>query len=192
PLYISRYLIVALPALYLLMLWIIGNLPRRLPLSIGVILVAAMSLTLTQQAISQSTPVKENYAGVSEYLERSVSPQDVVVLSAPFTIYPMEYYYGGSAPLETLPQWNRFESGDAPAYQSSQLASGVKSIGANHKFAWVVLSYDQGNNEEIRRYYDSNYERISQREFSPGLTVYQYRLRYDIPDTEKLIESLNK
>jgi mannosyltransferase len=192
PLYISRYLIVALPALYLLLIWLISGLPRKLPAYVLVVLVAAMTLTLGHQAASADTPVKEEYQQAAQYVSTLAGPTDVVVLSAPFTIYPVEYYYSGPAPLETLPQWDRFSAGDAPSYRSSDLPAQVGAIKGDRRDAWLILSYDQGNNKEILRYYDQHYERLLSKNFSPGLAVYEFKLRYDTPDTPGLVQSLNR
>lgn len=192
PVYISRYLIVALPALYILLVWVISGLPRRLPGYVIVGLVGVMTLTSGRQAASADTPVKEDYSGATTYISAHARPQDVVILSAPFTIYPVEYYYTGQAPLQTLPVWDRFKAGDAPAYQAAGLPSQVKTLAADHRNAWVMLSYDQGHNKEILDYYDQHYERLMSRPFSPGLVVYEYKLRYDIPNTDALINSLNR
>lgn len=192
PLYISRYLIVALPSLYLLLIWVVSSLPKKLPGYAILTLIAAMTLTLGHQAASADTPVKEDYHDATSYVSANADSRDVVVLSAPFTIYPIEYYYQGQAPLETLPQWNRFVAGDAPPYSSGDLPNQAKKIAADHRDAWLILSYDQGHNKEILRYYDTHYQRVSTKDFSPGLSVYEFRLRYNIPDTNALINSLNK
>jgi uncharacterized membrane protein len=192
PFYISRYLIVSLPALYIVMVWFIGGLPRRFSGYASLALIGIMMFALGHQAASGDTPVKEDYRDATSYVSTKADPQDVVVLSAPFTIYPVEYYYTGSAALTTIPQWNRFVAGNAPAYRSSELPQQVFAIKGNHRDLWLILSYDQGHNAEILRYFDTHFERLSRKAFSPGLAVYAFRLRYDIPNTNALIRSLNQ
>jgi hypothetical protein len=46
-----------------------------------------------------------------------------------------------------------------------------------------MLSYDQGYNDKLKTYYDSRFERVTTKDFSDGLTVYKYKIRYDPPVT---------
>lgn len=192
PFYLSRYLIVALPAVYLLLIWALAHVPRFVAVPVAVSLVIAMATTLGIQGVSAANPLKEDYREASTYLEQNAGPTDVVVLSAPFTIYPVEYYYEGQAQLQTLPVWDRFKAGTPPAFSEERLPADVKQIAAEHEMAWVLLSYDQGGEKAIKDYFDTHYELKETKQFSKDLTLYSYRLRYDIPDTAALIDSLNK
>ena len=71
------------------------------------------------QATNPDTPVTEDYRTAAQLVEEGARPQDVVVLSSPFTVYPFEYYYDGAARLTTLPVWDR--QGPAPAYDPARL-----------------------------------------------------------------------
>ena len=41
---------------------------------------------------------------------------------------------------------------------------------------YVILSYDQGYEKEFKTYLDNNFEKVDERDFSPDLTLYQYKL----------------
>ncbi len=41
---------------------------------------------------------------------------------------------------------------------------------------YVILSYDQGYEKEFKTYLDNNFEQVNERDFSPDLTLYQYKL----------------
>ena len=179
PIYVSRYLIVAVPGLYLFLAWLIDSYPRSYSIPIKATIVALMIAGLAVQAGSAQTPVKENYEQASNYLQQHASDQDIIILSAPFTVYPVEYYYQGSATIQTLPIWNRFQSGPVPPFIPSKLASQVDSLASNHRIAWVLLSYDQGYQKDIKSYFETHYQQLSSQLLSPGLTLYAYRLRYD-------------
>jgi mannosyltransferase len=182
PLFVSRYLILTIPSMYLLISWIFSTYPRPLRRALRVILIFAMLAGLAVEIVSPSAPVKENYREAAAYLQQHASAQDVIILSAPFTVYPVEYYYRGSAPIETLPIWNRYVSGAIPGFDKNKLPDEVTALKIGHEKAWVLLSYDQGYEEDIRLYFENNFERIGDvKEFSPGLKLYQYRLRYDKP-----------
>lgn len=179
PFYQSRYLIVALPALLILVSWLISIYPRLVAVILRVLLVAVTLILFTIQVLNPATPVKENYQEAASYLNSRASGKDVIVLSAPFTIYPTEYYYEGSAKLTTQPIWNRFEQGSVPGFDEKKLPEEVKRNTDSYQNAWLVLSFDQGYNDKIKEYFDTNFERTSQKEFSKDLWVYSYKLRYD-------------
>jgi uncharacterized membrane protein len=179
PLFVSRYLILTIPALYLVIGWVFSTYPEALRKVLTAILVFSMLAGLLVEAYSPTAPVREDYKQATEYLEANVLPQDIIVLSAPFTVYPVEYYYKGQAEIATLPIWNRFVTGPIPAFNEAELPEQVGVLKASHEKAYVLLSYDQGYEETIRLYMDKNFERLEMKTFSPGLTLYVYRLRYD-------------
>jgi hypothetical protein len=179
PVFVSRYLIFTIPALYLLFASMADVYTAKVALWVRWAIVVFMLVTLVGEAVNTSTPVKEEYRGAVVYLNAHSNPQDVVIVSAPFTIYPVEYYYRGSAPLATLPVWDRYSFGPIPAFAEEKLPSEVSSLTNNHQNLWLLLSYDQGYEEKIRLYFDEHYERISANTFSPNLTLYEYKLRYE-------------
>lgn len=178
PLFAARYLIIAAPALYLLLAVLIAAYPPRLRRAAQVTLVAVMIATLAHQTYSSTTPVKENYAAAAAYLEQHAEPQDVALATAPFTIYPLEYYYHGSARLSTIPEWDRFALGPIPPFSVPALEAQLAQLAATYQTMWVVMSYDQGYAEELRLYLDTHYERLVAEQFSPDLFLYRYKLRY--------------
>ncbi|MDB5162068.1 MAG: rane protein-like protein [Candidatus Saccharibacteria bacterium] len=181
PFYLSRYLIVALPALFIFLAWLLSRYRRRVANIIRIGLVVIVGILFVVQVISPNTPVKEDYKEAVAYLDTKAAPTDVVVLAAPFTIYPVEYYYKGSAKLTTQPIWDRFTAGAVPAYDDKKVAQETKENVDAYQHAWLMLSYDQGYNEKLKKYYDGHYQKISEKRFSPGLVIYEYRIRYDQP-----------
>jgi mannosyltransferase len=190
PLFVSRYLILTIPSMYLFISWIFSTYPEALGKMLRAILIFAMVGGIIVEAVSPSTPVKENYREATEYLESHASYSDIIILSAPFTVYPVEYYYKGPAEIATLPKWDRLKTGPIPPFDINKLPAEVDSLKGSHVNAWVLLSYEQGkNNEQIQYYFDTNFEKIDldpnsdkkELTFSDGLTLHEYRLRYDIP-----------
>jgi hypothetical protein len=143
-------------------------------LYLGVIVIIGMSLLL--QIFSPYTPVKENFEDIAIYLTVKASARDVIVLSAPFTIYPFEYYYQGITSVETFPMWDRSKVSSIPPFESSKIEEQVNQIKDGHKYMYVILSYDQGYEKEFKTYLDNNFEKVEEREFSPDLILYQYKL----------------
>lgn len=181
PFYLSRYLIISLPALYLFLGWILSTYPRRLTQTLTIVLAAGMLVTFGHEVVSPNTPVKENYRQATQYLSAHSNPQDVVIVSAPFTVYPVEYYYTGQAEVTTLPIWDRYTSGPIPGFSEAKLPTEVASLKSQHQMAYLLLSQDQGYQEKIKQYFDNHYPRMTTKEFSPKLTLYVYKLRYDQP-----------
>jgi hypothetical protein len=179
PLFVSRYLILTIPSVYIFIGWIFSTYPEALRKTLTVILIFSMLTALAVEAYSPSAPVKEDYKDAAAYLEQKTAPQDIIILSAPFTVYPIEYYYRGSAEIATLPIWNRFVTGPIPPFNEANLQKDTDTLKGSHEKAYVLLSYDQGYEETIRIYMDTHYERLETKQFSPGLNLYVYKLRYD-------------
>ncbi len=183
PFYLSRYLIVSLPPLLILLAWIFSIYPIKVRRVLQVSLVALTLGLLAVQVLNPQTPVKEDYSEAVGYLNKTVNAQDVVVVAAPFTIYPTEYYYNGPAKLTTQPIWNRFEGGAVPAYDEGKVKAETDQNVLPYQYAYLMLSYDQGYNDKLKTYYDSRFERVSEKDFSDGLAIYRYKIRYDPPVT---------
>jgi len=132
----------------------------------------------TYQNISANTTVREDYRSVSAYLTQDANAQDIVAVSAPFTIYPIEYSYDGNAKLVTIPEWNRYTQGSIPPFAEDQLKNQIEGYRNTYQRVFLVLSYNQGYQEKIRSYFDNNYELLSQREFPYNISVRIYKLRY--------------
>jgi hypothetical protein len=142
-------------------------------------MIAVVMATLTIQGYSEETPVKEDYRSVTEYLNNETTPRDVVVLSAPFTVYPFEYYYTGLGSIATIPNWDRVKPGPIPNFSSETIDEEVENITENRNRLFLLLSYDQGYESEVRDYFENNYERLDHREVSHDLNLYVYRLSYE-------------
>lgn len=179
PFFQSRYLIVALPALMIFLAWILSIYTRRVRITLQIGLVTVILGLFVVQAVNPNTPVKEDYREAVGYLSQEATSQDVIILSAPFTIYPTEYYYQGDAKVTTQPIWNRFSQGSVPAFDEQKLETEAKQNTQSYQKAWLMLSYDQGYNDDIKNYFDNHFERLAGREFSKGLWVYSYKVRYD-------------
>lgn len=180
PVYVSRYLIFTVPCLYVILAWLCSTYPPSLEKAFRFAAVLLMLSTLGVQAVSAETPVKEDYKSATEYLNAASGPRDIIIVSAPFTIYPVEYYYSGPSELTTLPLWDRFVTGPIPNFEEEKMPDEVEQIKGDHEYVWLLLSYDQGYEEQVRLYFDTHFERVFLEQFSPGLALYKYKLRYDI------------
>ena len=103
----------------------------------------------------------------------------MIVLSAPFTVYPVQYYYRGPAPITTLPVWNQYAYGPIPPFSEQTFPQDLTQVTANSQNVYLLLSYNQGYEAIIHTYFDSHYQRIYQEKYSTDLNLYVYKLRYD-------------
>jgi len=179
PLFLTRYLILTVPSLFLFFSWFLSAYSKRLSLVLKTGLVLIMLITLITQIRDSNLPVKENYRDAAAFLSARAKAEDVIIVSAPFTIYPLEYYYNGPSKMTTLPLWDRFKTGAIPAFSEQDLPTEVAEINGSHRLAYLVLSYDQGYENNIRYYFDTHFQRLEEKIFSNGLRVYVYKLRYD-------------
>jgi len=175
PFFLSRYMIAALPALLIVVLRFCSALSRPVGRTLAVCLLAVTITGTVVQAADPASPVKEDYRAAAELAE-AARPQDVVVISSPFTIYPFEYYYDGAAKVTTLPEWNRQEA--APSFDPATMPAQVQSLAAGHQYVYLLLSYDQGYEDDIYQYFASNYELTASTSPSPGLRMLVYRVGY--------------
>ncbi len=179
PVYLPRYFIFITPALFYLIAKGVVNLTGRTYSVSVVIIVLMMFGFMTFQNVSANTPAKENYVYAAEYLEEKAEPQDIIVITPPFTIYPLEYYYRGFARLTTIPEWDRYSIGPIPEFTISDLSKKLEDFQITYKEMYVVFSYDQGYERDIREYLDNNYHLVEEKDFSYDLKIRVYRLRYD-------------
>lgn len=176
PIFLSRYLIITALFLYMYLVYIIETYFIKQSLILYTILILGIGSSLLLQITSPYTPTKENFENMSIYLTAKATARDVIVLSAPFIIYPFEYYYQGIASVETFPMWDRSKVSSIPPFDNSKIEDQVNKIKDGHQYMYIILSYDQGYEKEFKTYLDNNFEKLSEREFSSDLTLYQYKI----------------
>jgi hypothetical protein len=185
PFFLSRYMVPALPALLILLVRFISCLTKPVARGLAAVLLAVTVLGTVVQAANPDTPVEEDFRTAARLVEEGAGPQDLVVLSSPFTVYPFEYYYDGSARITTLPVWDR--QGPIPAFAPAELPEDVESLAQGHQYLYLLLSYDQGYEEEVYQYFERNFEQTGAHTPSPGLRLLVYRVGYsELPPAGEL------
>jgi mannosyltransferase len=178
PFFLSRYLIASVLPILVLLLWLFSKYGRKFAVGLAILALVVSGLGSYEQAVSAQTPVKEDYRAVATDINNEIKPQDLVVLSAPFTIYPFEYYYRGSAQIDTLPDWNRAAVGAIPAFNAKTMPAQIMAQNQHHRYIYLVLSQDQGYESTISHYYLTHFKQISHKVYSPDLTLYVYQVGY--------------
>ncbi|HVU06763.1 MAG TPA: glycosyltransferase family 39 protein [Candidatus Paceibacterota bacterium] len=179
PIFLGRYLIVALPSLYLLAIYFLSSYKLRVSnFVLGALCIGAFFMT-GYQAGDKASPVKEDYRSVAAYVAARTRADDLLVVSAPFLTYPIEYYYRGEARIETFPRWDRYTDDPLPEpYSPGLIAKDSADWAKVYQRVYVVFGYHQPYEEDTRFYLDTHYERIEEKTFSSGLSLYVYKLRY--------------
>jgi mannosyltransferase len=175
PVFLSRYLIMCLVPLFVLLASLLYSYRSKILDFVKIILLILMFVGLSVQTASAETAVKENYRETINYIIANSNESDIVLISPPFTIYPFKYYYNGSAKLVTIPEWDL--STGIPAFTQANLDTQLSDAAAKYKRVFLVLSYDQGYEKNIKDTADSRFRLISSQTFSPKLNLYVY----DIP-----------
>lgn len=178
PFFLGRYMAACVAPLIILFVWLISNYQKPLYRAVSVGLVALLIGVSLQQYLSPSTPVKEDYRLAASIIEDQAKAHDVVVLTAPFTVYPFNYYYKGTARVRTLPDWDRVVPGSIPAFSADTLPAQVAAMNKNHQYVFLLRSFDQGYDETIYQYYQQRFEKTDSRQLSPDLRLDVYRVGY--------------
>lgn len=179
PFFLSRYMITVVPSLTILVVWFVSHYRFKLAVILCALLLLTTCATFAEEIRNPESPVKENYRAAALLISKQAKPQDVVVLSAPFTVYPFQYYYNGAAQIQTLPLWNRTQPGNMPGFDPKTMPAQIQSLSADHTDVYLLLSYNQGYENKIRNYYTNHYHMIETRHFSPDLNLYVFRVGYN-------------
>lgn len=178
PVFLARYLIFVTPSFFFLLAWVLFHISKQLSAVILGAFTLVMFVFVLVQNISAATPVKENYQAVAKYLDEHVTPSDLVAITSPFTIYPIEYYYHAPVQIVTIPKWDVYSVGSIPPYTTPEFSKDMKQYAKTYENIYVVLSYDQGYQHKITTFLDTHYQRLFEKKFSSGLQLREYKLRY--------------
>jgi 4-amino-4-deoxy-L-arabinose transferase-like glycosyltransferase len=153
PMFIDRYLIVALPALALLAGVGFASIRAR-TIRFGAV-GALVALSIVQLGIQYHDQTKEDWRTAAAYVSAHAKAGDAVVVFAPYTRMPFEYYLERSpglaarvTPLFPASPWGRFnlEVDQARRPDLAQLARAQDQ----YRRIWLVFSQNQLNENDRR------------------------------------------
>jgi mannosyltransferase len=179
PFFLSRYLISSVAPLIIFLVWLISYYGKRMSVVVATAAIIVCAISSFQQAYNPTSPIKEDYKDAVAYINQHAEPQDAVVISAPFTIYPVDYYYHSQAAITTLPIWLRTGTAGIPAFSKATLPAQVNQINMNHKYVYLLLSQNQGYEDTIKEYYLDHFEKTFVHTYSNDLTLYVFRVGYN-------------
>jgi hypothetical protein len=135
-LWLQRYLIIASPALFLLLsLGLSRLLRRRTLLGVGLILATFVTATLIDN-FDPSNQAREDWRGASALITRQMRPGDAVIVMPWFYATPLNYYFHSRLPVHGL-----LVKGHGPA---RTVRVDVPRIAAGHRGSalWVAIAYE--------------------------------------------------
>lgn len=182
PFYESRFLIIAIPSLYLIVSWLFHSYADRVGKFAKVAVLSAMALLFVHQAVSLQNPAKEPFREIVAYVDEHGTAQDIIVVSPPFLIYPVEFYHKGPMTIETVPDWNRLVRGPLPEFDDDRVGVFADELGKDHRIIWVVLGYDQGYEDGVISSLSGKYQRVLDQPFGQSLRLQAYEADRDPVD----------
>jgi mannosyltransferase len=175
PIFLSRYLSICVPSMFIMISYILFSYNTFLGRFMKVLIPSLMSLAMVMQITSFLTPVRENYREAISYIVSSTQKDDIVAISAPFTVFTFDYYYNGTNQLVTIPSWDR--NTIIPPFDKQSMVTQVNSYSAKYNRIYLLLSYDQGYEKDVRQYFDDNFLKLESFTFSPKLNLIVYDMK---------------
>lgn len=128
PLLVSRYTIVAAPALFLLVGESVATISSRIDAEfVRTMVVVGLVITLSfPLANYYQTPQREQWRGAASYIEENAEPGDIVIVSRNYTTNNFRFYYAGEKRVVGMPE----------QANATELRSAIEG----YDRAWVVLS----------------------------------------------------
>jgi cellulose synthase (UDP-forming) len=171
-LWIQRYLIIASPALFLLIGAGLGRLFRK-RVAIGIVLVmSSFGMLAITENLSLGNPVREDFRSAWNIIQSQERPGDVVVVMPLFYRTPMEYYVRGRLPVIGL-----LDASLTPR-QVTQIA--LPPIEVQHQgfTMWVVMPYESvfDPNLVIRHGLDRQLIRTGRYRLGGNMEMRSYRI----------------
>ncbi|GAB4149041.1 MAG: hypothetical protein OHK0017_12410 [Patescibacteria group bacterium] len=176
PVFLSRYLILVVPSLLLTISYTLFTFRSRIGDFLKLGLLVIILFGFFEQTVNAYSPVKEDYIQVVTYLEMKVTTNQVIAITAPFTIYPFEYYYRGHQKVVTIPDWDRYGPNSIPGFDQQVFNLQIKQLSRDYNQIWIVYSYNQGYEDSIRNYMRGNYKLVEKSTFSKDLTLESYQI----------------
>jgi cellulose synthase (UDP-forming) len=171
----SYYMVSVVAPLTILLVWLVSHYRKRYAVIACFVAIAGSTVALYHQAHSPSNPAKQDYQTAALEVGSKATAKDIVVLTAPHSIYPFGYYYRGSARLTTLPQLSGVVPTSSSVFSAAPLPLQVDKINRSHQHIYLLVSRYQGYEKQIVEYYDTHSQKISEQQFPSSLMLFVYK-----------------
>lgn len=178
PVYLTRYTSTASPLFIVLLTWFLTEFKPKIYRNILVVIfISSLFLSSIYQYINEDNDYHENYRGVKEYLDKHVTRDDIVAVAPAYTIYPMQYYYNGSAKMVTLPLWDK-KKGAIPETTTENLDKDIKAVSVAYNKLYFVATTNLSDANEVKMYLDSRFKKTEKVQISKNIVVNVYDISY--------------
>jgi hypothetical protein len=185
PMFLTRYLMASTPFFIILLAWVLVETKGRFGKFVTGLTVVALLLANYIQHYNVDIPEKENYRSALTYVKEKTSQRDVVVVSPPYTYYPVQYYADEQRKIDTLPLWDRSQL-NIPDVNDAKIKEDINHIREGHKYVYLVSTLNLKGAQDVLYYMDHNYTRVDQVKFSENVWVSVYQAEYKDKSTENI------
>lgn len=177
PIYLTRYLISTTPLFLILLIWLLTELKGSIKYASIGLFFAIVMLALYNQKSSNDIPFNENYREAVNYVNQNVNIRDIVVVSPPYTLYPVYYYYNSEARLLSMPLWDKTQL-RLPEINDEVLRRDSTFIQQGHRRIFLISTLDLQGAFDVQRYLDTHYTKLDKKQFSKFIWVEVYQAEY--------------
>jgi mannosyltransferase len=121
-----------------------------------------------------------------QFVQSNATSRDVVVVSPPYTLFPVQYYYSGNSKVLSMPIWDRTEL-LLPEATPERLKADSTYIQQGHRRIYLIVTLDLDEGHDVKQYLDHNYTKLDQVQFSKHLWVEVYQAEYPATDTYQAV-----
>jgi cellulose synthase (UDP-forming) len=176
PFFAGYYMVAITAPLAILVVWLISHYRRLYAMAACTIALAGSVVALYNQAHSPANPAKQDYQTAASVIGGKATARDIVVLTAPDSIYPFGYYYRGQAGLTVLPQITNAVPTSSSAFSQTPLPLQVDKINRGHQQVYLLVSNYEGYEKQIVEYYDTHSKKVSEQRLPSSLTLFVYKI----------------
>lgn len=186
PLFSLRYLIFIAPSFFILLAMSLFRGSVSLSFSLTPLVLLVMFVFLAIQVQVRADPVDAGYSGVASFVAERALISDVIAVSPPVAVFPVEFYYSGPSDVVTIPNWNYANPDSVPRYREIHLEEQLSILDNEYQYLYLITTDSPAYTATVRSVLERRYETIGSRHFSPDITLTVFRFQYDGSKTVEL------
>lgn len=170
---------IATPLYIILLAWVLSEMRGNFRHAVNMIFVVMLGFSVYNQFTNSDIEAKENYRGAVSYINNFATPRDIVAVSPPYTLFPVQYYYSSTTRLSTLPFWDRRQL-NLPAPSAEEIKNTTTKLKDGHRRIFLLSTANLYGADNVKYYMDHNYTRLQVLQFSPNVWLYIYQAEYPV------------
>jgi mannosyltransferase len=173
PIFLSRYLIMCIAPSYILISILFFSYRSKFLILLRVTFIFLIGISLFVQIGNPYSNVKENYSQAIEYVSSQSKRDDIIAVTAPFTIFPFKYYYQGETRITSIPEWDLTNS--IPAFDEEVTLVQLSKLSQKYNNLYLVASYDQGYEKKLLDLVNTKAKLVESKSFPGKIKVLKYK-----------------